>query len=502
MRPVAVLLLIFFCSPGDAIAVERRTEAFAHRMIALAAEWRKADAEAMARHFTPKLAASTWPEKLGPPRGKLVGAIRHGAAPHRENAGAIDVARNLVAFAKAHGEVKHISLKPTGNDLVFPVKFEVIGERPDGRRVWSRGTALFRDKERKIDSLYLTGVKTLASRRRIFTDVGLPGTDPAVLDHPTYGLAAYGAAVADVDGDGKVDLFTTGQDGNVLHKNEEDGRFGALSLETPRRATAPLFLDYDNDGDPDLFCSANGKQMLLENRGGTFVDVSEKAGVAVESIGFTVTAGDINGDRVPDIYVAAYNNYGPVAPESWDDAHNGLPNLLFVSNGDGTYSERAKEFGVAGSEWSYACQFLDVNGDGKLDLYVANDFGAGNNLFLREGEKFVDRAREWGVWDGGYAMGVDFSDYDNDGDLDLYVTKMSSTAGNRLLDRTGAIGRLRELASGNTLYRNVGGKFEDAAFAFPAGWAWGGGFLDIDNDGWEDLYSPNGHMSGASEKDT
>ena len=303
--------------------------------------------------------------------------------------------------------------------------------------------------------------------------------------------------------------FSTGHAGNTLFVNEGGvEKYREVSVATPRQATGPLFLDFDNDGDPDLFCSANGEQMLLENKGGLkFVDISEKAGVAQKSIGFTATAGDINGDRVPDIYVAAYNNYGPIAPASWDDANNGLPNLLFVSNGDGTYTECAAKWGVAGQRWSYAAQFLDVSGDGKLDLYVANDFGAGNRLYIHHGDRFVDESKAYGVWDGGYGMGVDYGDYDNDGILDLYVTKMSSNAGNRLLylvDRN-YTGRLRDLAAGNSLYRGLGGKFEEVsakAGPFPAGWSWGGGFIDIDNDGFEDLYSPNGHFSGASEKDT
>jgi hypothetical protein len=408
-------LLIFCFLADDPIALEKRTEEFANRLLIVAEDWRKEDATALAAHFAERLDASVWPEKMGPPRGKLAGVIRHAAPAHREGATAADVARNMIAFARAHGEVKHISLQPIGADLVYPVKFEIIGELPDGRRRWSKGTVYLRDAKGRIDSLFLRSVRTIASRRRIFRDVGLPGTDPAVLDHPTLGLAAYGAAAVDANGDGKMDLFSTGHASNTLHLNEGKGKFRAVSVETPRQATAPLFLDFDNDGDPDLFCSANGEQMLLENRDGKFVDISTKAVVAVESIGFTATAGDINGDRVPDIYVAAYNNYGPVAPSSWDDAHNGLPNLLFVSNGDGTYTESASEYGVAGSEWSYSCQFFDVNGDGQLDLYVANDFGGGNNLFMREGDKFVDRAKQWGVWDGGYGMGVDFSDFDNDG---------------------------------------------------------------------------------------
>ncbi|MEM8883164.1 MAG: VCBS repeat-containing protein [Planctomycetota bacterium] len=478
------LALIFLLFPDGALEAERETERFANRLLTFEKAWERGDEEALAAEFAARVRTTVLPSKLA--MAPEFAPVVHGALPV-ETLAARDAARMLIRFARAHGAVEHVSVQPKGENKA---KIEIVGSV-----AWTTGVVTL---SRSLDRFQCGAVHTLRRRRTIFREVGLPGTDPAVLDHPTLGLAAYGAAAADVNGDGRIDVLATGHDGNVLFL----GGTKPVPVATPRQATAPLFLDFDNDGDPDLFCSANGKQMLLENRGGTFVDISEKAGVAVPSIGFTATAGDVNGDRVPDIYVACYHNYGPVAPTSWDDANNGLPNLLFVSNGDGTYREAAKEFGVAGARWSYAAQFCDVNGDGKLDLYVANDFGAGNNLYLREGDRFVDRAKEWGVWDGGYGMGVDFGDVDNDGKLDLYVTKMSSTAGNRLLDRTGEIGRLRFLAAGNSLYRMAHGKFVLDATPFPAGWAWGGGFLDIDNDGFEDLFAPNGHMSGASEKDT
>ena len=113
--------------------------------------------------------------------------------------------------------------------------------------------------------------------------------------------------------------------------------------------------------------------------------------------------------------------------------------------------------------------------------------------------------------DPGNGMGVSFGDYNNDGLLDLHVTNMSSTAGNRILTRlfpkdTPKENVLKKLAAGNSLYQNVGkGRFKDVTSdigGLSAGWAWGGGFVDIDNDGWEDLYSPNGFISGKSMKDT
>ena len=376
------------------------------------------------------------------------------------------------------------------------------------------------DSEGRVEVVEFTRTKFVpAPKRPWFTDVtkqlGLSREDPPSLQHPTLGLAAYGAAAGDVNNDGRLDIVVAAHDGNAVYLGRAGKPFQRIALPGPA-ATAPLLLDFDNDGDTDVFFSNNGPQRLLENRlipDGrlAFRDVSRSHGVAVKSIGFAATAGDVNGDGRPDIYVAAYNNYGPVAPESWDDARNGLPNLLFVSQPGGIYKEQARKLGVADSRWSYGAQFLDIDEDGDLDLYVANDFGAGNALFLQlEDGGFSDRARAWGVLDSGYAMGVSFGDYDNDGAIDLHVTRMSSNAGSRLLDLLGdsfaVAPRLRHLSAGNGLYRRVApDKFEDVsatAGPFRAGWAWGGGFWDFDNDGYQDLFVPNGHMSGTTMRDT
>ena len=194
-----------------------------------------------------------------------------------------------------------------------------------------------------------------------------------------------------------------------------------------------LFLDFDNDGDADLFFAAVGRQVLLENRfvpDGElrFWDVSEKAGVDREAVGFSAVAADVNGDGLTDIYVCSYNRYGTVMPNSWYEATNGTPNLLLLNRGDGTFDEAAAEWGVADSRWSYAAGFVDIDEDGDQDLYVANDFGE-NALYRNDGDRFVDAAERSGVVDPGFGMGVSFGDYDNDGDLDLHVTNMSSTAG-------------------------------------------------------------------------
>ena len=207
----------------------------------------------------------------------------------------------------------------------------------------------------------------------------------------------------------------------------------------------------------DLFCSANGTQVLLENRDGC---VRRRVGEARR-----------RRDQVDRVHRRGRRHQS--RPHSRPLRHRvqqlrprsrrraGTPRTTDCPISCSSATETAptpkararSSASPARTAGATPHNSSTSTSDGWLDLYVANDFGAGNALYMRRGDTFVDEAKERGVWDGGYGMGVDFADYDNDGVLDLYVTKMSSTAGNRLLDRTGEIGRLRALASGNTLYK-------------------------------------------------
>ncbi len=404
----------------------------------------------------------------------------------------------------------------------------VVGRDQEGRREWLTAWAgivarRIGEQDWRIERLELETVDSLIAEREIFSEVALPAglrqEFPPFGTEPNDTVVAHGAAAADVDGDGLLDLATTGVVENRLYLNEGDGTFRDASDETfvslAPAASAPLFVDFDNDSDVDLFLSTVGTQILLENRlvpDGElrFLDRSLAAGVAVPANGFGAAAADVNDDGWPDIYVASYNRYGLVMPNSWDRATNGTPNLLFLNRGDGTFEEAGEQWQVRDSRWSYAAAFADIDEDGDQDLYVANDFGE-NGLYLNEGGRFRAAAGERGVVDPGNGMGVAFGDYDNDGDLDLHVTNMSSTAGNRILSRlSGDLGPddsvLRKLAAGNSLYANDGtGSFDyvtPQVGGLAAGWAFGGGFIDFNNDGWEDLYAPNGFISGKLMEDT
>ena len=415
-----------------------------------------------------------------------------------------------------------------GSEGTARLKFYLVGRDTDGQREWTRGAAGVAVRRAangrwQFESFELLSLDSMLATTDLFSEVSVPAgvaaSLPSFAERGGPSFAWYGAAAGDFNLDGWIDLFVTSPDRNYLYLNDAQGRFRDASLEAGvellDRGVAPLVLDYDNDGDSDVFLSSVGHQMLLENRqvpDGKLElrDVSWKAGVGRQAIGFSAVAGDVNGDGYTDIYVACYNHFGRVTPDSWYRATNGTPNLLYINQGDGTFREEAARWGVDDRRWSYAAAFADVNRDGRLDLYVANDFGE-NALFIHHGDKFVNEARERGVVDPGNGMGVSFGDYDNDGELDLHVTNMSSTAGNRIVSRlfpgAGAGNNVyRKLASGNNLYRNAGnGYYRDVtaeSAGFSGGWAWGGGFLDFDNDGWEDLLTPNGFLSGSSMKDT
>ena len=268
-----------------------------------------------------------------------------------------------------------------------------------------------------------------------------------------------------------------------------------------------LVLDYDLDDYQDLyFVSAycfhgHGKtephpSTLYRNLGdGTFVDVTEQAGVGAMVYGHGGCVGDVDSDGFPDIYVTAYG-----------------PNVLYRNNGDGTFSDITEPAGVGNPSWSIAATFFDADGDGDHDLFVGSYVettweqvhsarrtalwrgkvwglygpkglpGAANTFYVNNGDgTFSDGTEASGLGEGAdnYAMGVTSFDYDNDGDVDLFVANDSTP---------------------NCLYRNRGdGSFEEvgteSGCAYNANGATQGSmgvdFGDYDGDGWPDLVVTN-----------
>lgn len=546
--PVLMLLALLFAAPAPALdglkAEEESTESLANTLLDFSVAARGGEARRLEPFLAERLEAVALPLDSGAGKPEEVHA---GVSKQEWSIEAASPATRAQALARIDawfdqfGEIEDARFKIVGSQSTETAgerdsrfKCWLVGRDPAGRRLWIKGrgtltASLDPDKTWRLTRFVFTEATAKRAEREIFTECSLGAgvaRDGVPLAKRTEVLRSYGAAAGDVDGDGLVDVYATSAERGYLYLNEGDGTFqevarAARAAVLPRPALAPLLVDHDGDGDLDIFLTAIGSQVLLENRlvpDGRlrFKDVSARAGVEVHAWGHSASAGDVNGDGLPDIYVTSYGNYPVVVPDSWDGATNGTANLLFVNQGGGRFREAAEEYGVADRRWSYASALVDIDDDGDLDLAVSNDFGGAVGLYLNqgpdvEGPRFRDVAAERGLGKPTYGMGLSFGDPDSDGDLDLHVTKMSSTAGNRILDRVGAEvaqgeSVLRMLAKGNDLYENTGdGHFKeitDEAGPFGAGWAWGGGFIDVDNDGHVDLYSPNGFLSGELLKDT
>ena len=257
--------------------------------------------------------------------------------------------------------------------------------------------------------------------------------------------------------------------------------------------------DYDSDGYRDLYVTNLGKNVLYRNNGDdTFTDVTEQAGVGCPLLSASAAFADIDRDGDLDLYVCNYVEYAletdipcyykkSLRIYCGPNEYHGIADVLYRNNGDGTFTDITKSAGVyEPTTRGLGVVFTDVNGDGWLDIYVANDMSP-NTLFINQGdgtfqEEGVLRGVAYngdGIANG--SMGIDAGDYDNDGDIDLWVSNFSLEA--------------------NCLMQNDGeGYFEDVTFdtslADPSFYALGFGtrFIDFDNDGWLDLLVGNGHI--------
>jgi hypothetical protein len=331
-----------------------------------------------------------------------------------------------------------------------------------------------------------------------------------------------GVALFDYDHDGRLDIFVTGggffEGANPpqirglpgrLYRNLGGWKFADVTAAAG--LDAPLFYthgaavaDYDRDGWPDLLVTGWGRVALYHNEpdgkgGRRFVEVSAKAGLADTRWSTSAAWGDLDGDGYPDLYVCYYCDWSfandPSCPGAGRDVPRDvcppqkfgpLQHRLYRNNGNGTFRDATADAPLRSDGKGLGALILDLDGDGRPDIYVAND--AGNNfLYLnRGGMKFEEQGLAVGVAvdDNGLyngSMGVDAADYERTGRPSLWVTNFQGEY--------------------HALYRNLGpGRFRHHTQAAGIGRigqsyvGFGTAFLDFDNDGWEDLAIANGHV--------
>ncbi len=338
-----------------------------------------------------------------------------------------------------------------------------------------------------------------------------------------------GVALLDYDGDGRLDVFFTNgaaiDEGmtstrapdkrdprfwNRLYRQNGDGRFDDV---TARAGVAGHRYDFgvaagdiDNDGDPDLYVTGYGGNTLYRNQGdGTFTDVSAAAGVTASGWSSSAAFVDYDRDGWLDLFVCRYLTWtwdANVPCPTADGAGRAychprqfpaVTNLLFRNNGDGTFKDVSTQSGIASLEGkALGVAIDDYDADGRVDIFVAND-SMRQFLFRNLGDgTFAEVAVAAGVAfdeDGrSFAgMGTDFGDYDNDGRPDLIVTTLS-------LERY-ALFR-NEGPDGFSYATHVSGVGRATARAS----GWGTRFLDVDNDGDQDLFVAQGHVLDTVSK--
>jgi hypothetical protein len=329
-----------------------------------------------------------------------------------------------------------------------------------------------------------------------------------------------GVATLDIDGDGWLDLFivngTTLQGApraeaptGHLYRNRRDGTYEDVTAKSGIVQTGwgqgACSADYDNDGRDDLFVTAWGPNHLYRNRGdGTFEDVTATALPRDKSPRWGAGCAFVDYDRDGrlDLFAANYIDLdlatAPV-PESGVCKYKGVPvacgppglrggtNVLYRNTGKGTFEDVSVGSGITRANGTYGLgvSTLDFNNDGWSDLYVANDSNPSALYINNRDGTFTDIAVEAGCaysQDGKpqAGMGVAIGDYDRSETLDIFKTNFAGDT--------------------STLYANDGkGRCDDRTFATGIGlntrWlGWGVGFIDLDNDGWLDLFLVNGHV--------
>ena len=333
-----------------------------------------------------------------------------------------------------------------------------------------------------------------------------------------------GIAVGDLDGDEYPDIYLTGEELGKLYLNKGKAAPGtftdataAWGLPKITDGHGTLLFDYDGDGDLDLLVlRSEHASALFRNDKGKFTDVHEELGLNTHRGSHVAHVFDFDRDGDLDIYIGYYgshaSNLSPGTARSVPslDGRNGSPNQLWRNDG-AKFVEIAKQAKVDDVGWCLAVASADIDLDGDLDMFLANDFGA-DVFYKNNGDgTFGDITEATGTGDRGSGMNAEFGDVNGDGKWDVYVTNIDMFSKNikvifprdeSTINVDDKLTKAFQYIAGNKLYvstKDGGFRPEENLRMEPIdrGWGWDASFFDYENDGDDDLYVTNGWINGS-----
>jgi hypothetical protein len=385
--------------------------------------------------------------------------------------------------------------------------YELEGRDGTGARVIERGEADATLRKLALEDVRITWSQTVHRQSPRFVDVAESAglTLPARKAEPTETMAG-GLTVRDFNHDGNLDIVVA--DGHSLYLFESTGKLKferAEILTMDRQITGATAGDFDNDGVDELVVTSfpAAPPIIVSSHG----QVAAKPFPRGSKVHSAVTA-DFDGDGNLDVVLLPYG-LDRAIPDKLLEATNGEPLHFFRGDGALGFKPWPEADRVAPKRWSLAAVSADLLSLGRPQLYVANDFGS-NDLYVFDADGGVRNvAKQVGLDDPGNGMSAEVGDFDGDGRLDLYVANMFSKAGTRVVSGANVSAatkaRLEKFSGGNTLYlAQPDGGFVERAQALGVNrgfWAFGSILFDADNDGRLEVAVADGFFSHPKRKD-
>lgn len=331
-------------------------------------------------------------------------------------------------------------------------------------------------------------ITSAAPAVQAFKEISTPFTHSWV--EPSHPFT--GAAIIDVDDDGRFEVFVGGGRGQEDMLLGFDGGalvdvMGNRQLSKKGPAThGAASSDLDNDGDTDLVVAREDGLTIYLNNGGQFEAREVPLALAKDAVPLSVSVSDVNGDGHGDLYVSAFVSFSAFKSATFNDAGHAKKNVLLVNNGDMTFRDATQSSGTGSKQNTFHTTFVDLDNDGDQDMVLAQNTGE-VEIFERTADaifKSVVTNTGYGFW-----MGIGIGDYDQDGDQDIFVSNIGSSIPDFLTS-----GDIRDDQKHETrwiLMRNDGGmtfsNVTESQNLNGYGFAWGAQFEDINLDGEIDL---------------